>query len=162
MRKIESRRGNYPILLLCYYLVIGFLFAPLFESCVEPPKGKTKQEVIQERLAKRINQWHKSITDKCDRQVFEMATSIVDSTLIANARARKERQENRPRKPLKPGQPEIEIPEDTTPIAPFILLELLLTKDSAFIDSLFSSDSIEIRVTPTFRRGFVIYAGMEY
>jgi hypothetical protein len=66
--------------------------------------------------------------------------------LIANARARMEKEENRPKKPRKPGQPEVEIPEDTTPIAPLFLLEFLLTQDSAYLDSLLSSDTIELEL----------------
>ena len=41
---------------------------------------------------------------------------------------------------------EVEIPEDTTPIAPLFLLEFLLTQDSAYLDSLLSSDTIELEL----------------
>lgn len=128
------------------FLIVVTFISVLFSNCTEPPKGKTKAEVIQERLFKKVDVWRKSVEDKCRRDVMAAATRIVDSTLIANARARKEREANRPSKPRKPGQPEVEIPIDTTPIAPLILLEFLLSKDSAYIDSLLSSDTIELEL----------------
>lgn len=142
LQHMRRFKGFKVFIFSTFMLIIALCFA----ACTERPKGKTKAEVIRERLSKKVNQWRASVEDKCRRDVMTTATKIVDSTLIANARARKEKEENRPKKPRKPGQPEVEIPEDTTPIAPLFLLEFLLTQDSAYLDSLLSSDTIELEL----------------
>ena len=74
---------------------------------------------MQERIDNKLASWRKSFEDKCKRDILELATEIVDSTLIANARAKKDTV-GRPDKPLKPNDPNFIPPKDSIPIAPLI------------------------------------------
>ena len=110
---------------LCLMIIL------LLFSCT-PPKGKTKAEVIQEKIAYRMNNWHHTHAKKCREDVLEAAAAIVDSTLIVNARQHKDSL-NRPPRPLKPINPDFEAPEDTVPVAPLVDLDTLLQNDSLII-----------------------------
>lgn len=121
--------------------LFGLLFlAMLFVAC-ETPKGKTKQDVMDERITRKVNSWYASYSIRCENDVLAAAAAIVDSTLIATARLAANRA-NKPPRPIKPGQPRVEIPKDTTPIAPLIDL-LLLLGDTNLINSLLT-DSLRI------------------
>ncbi|MFT4759581.1 MAG: hypothetical protein ACI9XO_002179 [Paraglaciecola sp.] len=116
----------------------NFLFGILviaasFVAC-EAPKGKTKKDVMDERVIRKIDSWFNTYSKKCEKDVLEAAAAIVDSTLIATARLAVNRA-NKPQRPVKPGQPRVDIPKDTTPIAPLINL-LLLLGDTNLINSL--------------------------
>lgn len=100
----------------------------------ETPQGKTKQDVMNERIARKVNSWYASYSIRCENDVLEAAGAIVDSTLIATAR-RAANRANKPPRPIKPGQPQVVIPKDTTPVAPLIDL-LLLLGDTNLINSL--------------------------
>lgn len=115
----------------------------LFLFSCKAPEGKSKQDVMNERLERKLISWKATYAKKCSKDVLEAAAAIVDSTLIANAR--NSRRKNRPPKPRKPGQPVVEIPVDTTPIAPLIDL-LLLFGDTAFVDSLLVMDLDSLRL----------------
>ena len=125
MKRIKT--GVFLLMTVTFCLLLSLV------SC-EPPKGKTKAEVMQERLAKKYQNWYSSYSSKCKKSILDEAAAIVDSTLIAQAR-RARLQMLKPPKPIKPGQPNIEMPEDTTPIAPLFDL-LLLLGDTTLLDSL--------------------------
>lgn len=88
-------------------------------SCAPKKSSITKAQVMQERIDKKLNSWRQSFEDKCKRDILDLATTIVDSTLIANARANKDTV-GRPDKPLKPDHPDFEPPKDSVPIEPLI------------------------------------------
>ncbi|RMG77075.1 MAG: hypothetical protein D6714_20350 [Bacteroidetes bacterium] len=112
----------------------------LMAAACSPPKGKTRKEVFDEQLTKRIERWKREFRNKCEKDILDRAAKITDSTLIANARARKERQMRYP-KPRKPGKPGVKIPKDTTPVAPLVFIEWFLA-DSTVLDSILKNDSL--------------------
>jgi hypothetical protein len=116
------------------YFIVGMLVLAAFFVACETPQGKTKQDVINERITKKIDSWYKIYSKKCRTDVLDAAAAIVDSTLIATARLAANRA-NKPPRPVKPGKPRVEIPKDTTPVAPLIDL-LLLLGDTNLINSL--------------------------
>lgn len=123
---------------------LGFSFVILLAigllgSC-ETPKGKTKKEVMSERIVRKVDSWYENYSKRCHKDVLEAAAAIVDSTLIATARLAANRA-NKPPRPIKPGQPKVEIPQDTTPVAPLIDL-LLLLGDTNLINSLMTDSTM--------------------
>lgn len=123
------------------HFVMALLFLAVFFVACETPKGKTRQEVMDERVADKVQKWYDVYIKNCQKDVLEAAAAIVDSTLIATAR-RAANRANKPPKPTKPGQPRVEFPKDTTPVAPLIDL-LLFLGDTNLINSLLS-DSIAL------------------
>lgn len=103
----------------------------LFITSCNPPPAKTKKQVIQERIENRVKRWKANVLAKYERDVMAKATEIADSTIKANARAQKDTLF----KPLKPGHPDYEIPEDSIPIAPLIVVDSI-TGDTIFGDTL--------------------------
>jgi len=128
-------------------IVMIFCFGFFAISC-DAPKGKTKADVMNERLTRKVKGWKAIYLKKCEVDILDAAAAIVDSTLIVNAR--NSRRKNRPPKPRKPGQPIVEIPVDTTPIAPLIDL-LLLFGDTAFVDSLLMLEVDSLRLDSLLR-----------
>ena len=106
----------------------GILILLLSLSC-NPPKGKTKAEVIEERIAYRMGNWTHTYKKQCREDVLEAAAAIVDSTLIVNARRHKDTLD-RPFRPSKPDNPNFVAPEDTVPVAPLVDLDSLFLRDS--------------------------------
>lgn len=137
-----TRRGTQY---LQHFFMGTLVIAAFFVAC-ETPVGKTKQDVMNERIGRKVVNWHKTYDKKCGTDVLDAAAAIVDSTLIATARLAANRA-NKPPRPVKPGQPRVEIPKDTTPVAPLIDL-LLLLGDTNLINSLLTDsltmDSLQI------------------
>lgn len=117
LKKIVSIRVLFIILII-----------NIFSAC-DPPKGKTKSEVIEERIAHRMSNWLHTYNKKCREEALDAAAIIVDSTLIVNARRHKDTL-NRPPRPMKPDNPNFVAPEDSIPIAPLVDLDSLLRLDS--------------------------------
>lgn len=121
-----------------FFKIWLFLFLLVGLASCEKPASKTKAQVMQERLDKRLATWRKSYLDRCRREVLEAATNIVDSTLLTDARLKRDISDL-PNIPGRPRRPGFEAPEDTTPIAPLIKF----IQDSLFLDSL-GYDSLQI------------------
>lgn len=88
-------------------------------GCVEPPKGKTKEEVIQEKVAERLKYWEQSWRQSCYDKALERATAIVDSTILARARTHRDTSV-RGLIPPRPEKPSFNVPIDTIPLEPFL------------------------------------------
>ena len=113
------------------------IFVCCGHACKKPP-SKTKEQVIQERLENRLATWEKNYVNRCRKKVIERATSIVDSTLLTDARIKRDISDL-PAIPGRPARPGFEAPVDSTPIAPLIQF----IRDSLLLDSL-GYDSLEI------------------
>lgn len=123
------------------HFLMGILVITAFFVACETPVGKTKQDVMNERIIRKVDSWYATYSKRCDESVLEAAAAIVDSTLIATARLAANRA-NKPPRPVKPGQPRVEIPKDTTPVAPLIDL-LLLLGDTNLINSLMTDSLMQ-------------------
>lgn len=128
-----------------FWKISAFVFFALCINACDRPQPKTKAQVMEARLEKRLQTWRKGQLDRCRREVLKAATAIVDSTLLTDARLNRDLSDL-PFIPGRPRRPGFEAPEDTTPIAP--LLQFLLLQDSLFLDSLlrdsFLMDSIRL------------------
>ena len=96
-----------------YFLLALFFFIGFF-GCKKPP-SKSKQEVIQERLDKRLKLWKEGMYRNCRKKAMDASIAIVDSTLLANARLKRDTTDI-PSIPLRPDRPEFIPPEDSTPV----------------------------------------------
>lgn len=116
-----------------FWRISTLLFFALCANACDRPQPKTKAQVVEERLEKRLAEWEKGQLNRCRREVLKTATAIVDSTLLTDARLNRDIS-GMPHIPGRPRRPGFEAPEDSTPIAP--LLQFLLLRDSLFLDSL--------------------------
>ncbi|MCB0617245.1 MAG: hypothetical protein KDC32_02875 [Saprospiraceae bacterium] len=78
----------------------------------------TREEVRQQRLQEKIDNYRSLVQRKCRQSVLDSASVIVDSILITQAKARKDSALARPPKPDKPLQPERRLPIDSSAIHP--------------------------------------------
>ena len=143
MCQVNQKQGKHikgPDILMKYnyWKIYAFLFFALCANSCERPPSKTKGQVMQERLEKRLAKWRQAQSDRCRKEVLKTATAIVDSTLLADARLNRDISDL-PDIPGRPRRPGFEAPEDTTPIAPL----LKFIRDSLFLDSL-GFDSLQI------------------
>lgn len=83
----------------------------------------TKEMLIQKALTNKIANFTKTVNESCRSRVLERATAVVDSTLIARAKAMRNTIE-KPPKPERPERPEFRNPIDSLPV------KSLLKKDS--------------------------------
>ncbi|MEO1260129.1 MAG: hypothetical protein AAFZ15_15145 [Bacteroidota bacterium] len=100
--------------LLLLFLIAGFIIP----SCKKPP-SKTKAEVVQERLNDRLKRWKDGVNRNCKKRVMETAVTIVDSTLLANARLKRDTSDI-PAIPPRPAKPDFTPPEDSIPVKPIL------------------------------------------
>ncbi|MBI5914001.1 MAG: hypothetical protein HY842_01375 [Bacteroidetes bacterium] len=87
-------------------------------GCHHQP-AKTKEQVMQERLAERLDRWKADMNKKCRREVEEKAVALTDSIIIANAR------QNRDTSilsviPGRPTRPDYRPPTDSVPVKPLL------------------------------------------
>jgi len=99
-----------------YLYLFAFLALSGITSCKKPP-SKTKAEVMQERLDGRIARWRGSVDRACLKKVLEEAEAIVDSTLLANARFKRDTSDI-PARPGRPDRPVFVAPEDSMVVKP--------------------------------------------
>ncbi len=95
-------------------------------ACKKPP-SKTKEEVMQERLAERMARWREGVNRNCRNKVMETASAIADSTLLSNARFARDTSDL-PLIPGRPNRPDFRPPVDTLEVKP--ILKNNLEKDS--------------------------------
>ena len=103
--------------LLLFLIVIVFT-AFQSNNDTEPPQI-TKEQLRQERLQNRLTEFQKSVEKNCREDVMFRASEMVDSILIARAKASRDTIAKPPR-PERPVRPEFRSPTDSTPIAPLL------------------------------------------
>jgi hypothetical protein len=99
--------------------IVCFMMAFLISGCHHKPSGKSKQQVMEEKVQERLDYWKADMVKKCVREVEERAVAIVDSTIIANAKANRDTA-GIPLIPGRPAKPEFKPPADTIPVKPFL------------------------------------------
>lgn len=102
-----------------YQIMAFLLLAVLVTGCKQKPPTKTKEQVIQERVQERLDRWKADMIKSCVRDIEERAVALVDSTIIANAKANRDTA-GVPPVPGRPVRPDFIPPEDTTPVKPFL------------------------------------------
>ncbi len=93
------------------------IFITVLGTACEKPPSKTKSEVMQERLDGRLDRWRKGVKRVCLKKVLEDAEAIVDSTLLANARFKRDTSDI-PIVPERPDRPDFVPPEDSVAVEP--------------------------------------------
>lgn len=100
------------------YLFFSVAIAVLASAgCLRKPPSKTKEQVMQEKLQERLDRWHADMENSCTRRVMERAAIIVDSTLLADARFKRDTSDLPP-VPGRPEKPAFTPPRDSVPIRP--------------------------------------------
>ena len=101
-------------------IIILFFIAFCFGnfSCEKPP-STTKDQVMQKRLDERMKRWREGVARNCHKDVMEAASTIVDSTFLANARFKRDTSDI-PAIPGRPDRPEFVPPEDTMAVKPIL------------------------------------------
>ena len=108
----------FTILLTILLFSIGIFTAFQTKENTEPPKI-TKEQLRQERLQKRLAEFQKSVEENCREDIMQRASEVVDSILIARAKASRDTIAKPPR-PDRPQRPALRSPKDSTPIAPLL------------------------------------------
>ena len=103
--------------LLLIFTII-FIGGSFFYCCKKPPTI-TKAQVMQERLEGRLERWREGVNRNCKKRVMDAAVAIVDSTLLANARLKRDTSDI-PNIPHRPNKPDFVAPKDSVPIKPIL------------------------------------------
>lgn len=109
-----------------YSILFSAILFICFIRCEKPP-SKTKAQVMQERLDDRLGRWREGVNRNCRNKVMDAAIAIVDSTLLANARFKRDTSDI-PDIPGRPNRPEFIAPNDTIPVKP--ILQNITDQDS--------------------------------
>jgi len=97
-------------------------------ACEEDQSSELKQKLIAEKEEERVHRLMNNKQIRCREELMENANQMVDSILIARAKANKDTIA-KPPKPFKPEPPDAFLLEDTFAITP-------LLKDSIPQDSM--------------------------
>ena len=103
-------------------LIIWFVLLFTTSCQMETNDPIDKQTLIAIEVNKKLEKYEKTVLKKCREQVLEDAVLVVDSILIARAKAQRDTS-SKPPKPDKPDRPAIIAIEDTSEIAPLLPLE---------------------------------------
>lgn len=79
---------------------------------------KTKQQLMDESLDAKIQDYIKAVERKCTESIQKRAGEIVDSLLLREAQLKTVDTFKKPPTPAKPERPEIKSTKDTTDIKP--------------------------------------------
>lgn len=79
---------------------------------------KTKQQLMDEALQKKLNDFTKAVERKCEINIQKRAEEVVDSLLLLEAQIKTVDSFERPPSPTKPQRPEIKSTKDTSDIRP--------------------------------------------
>ena len=79
---------------------------------------KTKQQLIDEALQKKIDLYTHALERKCEKLIQDRASEIVDSLLLVEAQIKTVDTFERPPKPNKPAKPDERQIRDSSAISP--------------------------------------------
>lgn len=101
-----------------HQIIVMILAAMLLQACTRQPT-KTKEQVVQERLAERLDRWKADMDKKCRKEVETKAVALSDSIIIENAK------QNRDTSihlliPGRPTRPDYRPPTDSVQVKPFL------------------------------------------
>lgn len=99
------------------FLLVGVLAFFLF-SCSQENESSVREQVIQEKLNERVEQYKSEKRNACREKVLKAAGVIADSILLVEARLKRDTS-NRPPIPDKPELPKIIPIRDSVPVKPF-------------------------------------------
>jgi hypothetical protein len=83
----------------------GFLIALTFLVVTSCGKRVTQEELIQEAVELKLNQWRLSELESCRERAMAKAEAYVDSFLLVNSLSTKMDTIPKPPKPVKPVKP---------------------------------------------------------
>lgn len=100
------------------YFLFSFMIL-LFWQCEPKDDGSAKAQLIEERVSEKVQQLINNKSERCRNELYTQANLIVDSMLIARARANKDTL-NKPPKMAKPELPDAFLLEDSFAIQPVV------------------------------------------
>ena len=125
MKKIDNHQkvASYKLRVArCRDLSVAFfccaIAAVLLFGCHRKPT-KTKEQVMQERLAERLDRWKADINKKCREEVEDKAAALTDSIIIANAKLNRDTSIHT-LIPGRPTRPDYKPPTDSVPVKPIL------------------------------------------
>lgn len=98
-----------------YKIFTLLVFASLLMGQAE---HKTKQQLMDELLAEKLEKYHKVNLRQCEEKVQKRAQAIVDSLLLEVAKVKTVDPFKRPPTPPKPPKPKVKVAKDTTDVKP--------------------------------------------
>lgn len=101
-----------------YQVLVLILAATIFGSC-KHQSAKTKEQVMQERLAERLDRWKSDMVKKCTKDVEDKAITLTDSILIANAKLNRDTSIHS-LIPGRPTRPDYKPPTDSVQVKPIL------------------------------------------
>ncbi|MEM9889105.1 MAG: hypothetical protein AAF849_24725 [Bacteroidota bacterium] len=119
--------------MILIFLVWSLLFLST-TACEEKQPVISKKDLIEMEVEKRINRLINNKGERCKQELIDVANTIVDSILIARAKASKDTIP-KPPKPFKPDQPDAFLLEDSFAIQPLLLDTLGLDSMRIEMDS---------------------------
>lgn len=101
-----------------WIIIIAFLFLGI--ACTKEKK-MTLEELREQEIAKRVNQFIDNKQEECHQKTMERAIKMADSLLKINAVKYVEDSLLRPPLPLKPEKKIKQVPKDTVRNQPFLV-----------------------------------------
>ncbi len=105
------KKSAYPLLAILMMLLLP-------TACKRKP-AKTKEQVMQERLAERTEHWKSDMVKKCRKEVETKAVALADSIIIANAKLNRDTSIHS-LIPGRPTRPDYQPPTDSVQVKPFL------------------------------------------
>ena len=113
-----------------FFAAIAVIFTVISFYQSRPPT-RPIELIIQEQIEKKIRQYRLSKQSKCISDIMAEADKIVDSLLVDYAmKHSKMKSLNRPTKKLRPGLPNLNLPDSFIEAIPFISQDSLILMDS--------------------------------
>ncbi|MCU0348588.1 MAG: hypothetical protein MUC59_16745 [Saprospiraceae bacterium] len=106
---MKNRLDTVFLLVTAMLLLIG---------CEREP-SKTKEQVMQERLAERLGKWEADMRKKCSKDVADKAIALTDSIVIARAKYNRDTSIHS-LIPGRPTRPDYKPPTDSVKVKPFL------------------------------------------
>ncbi len=88
-------------------------------ACFRKPPARSKQQVMQERIEARVEEWKADVTRQCVEMIELRAVAIVDSIFIAEAKANRDTS-GVPLLPERPEKPDFTPPQDSLAVGPLL------------------------------------------
>ncbi|MEM1327748.1 MAG: hypothetical protein AAGI23_17435 [Bacteroidota bacterium] len=104
---------------MLYRIYPAIAMAMLLLACEPQDNSEAKAQLIDERVAEKVERLRNSKADRCRTELYTQANTIVDSILIARAKVSKDTI-TKPMKVSRPDLPDAFLLEDTFAIHPLL------------------------------------------
>jgi|GEM_PF-2370194 len=118
---MKSHRWTYKVATALLFLGVAYGFSTSQNASSKQPASNQKlPKLVQEALTKKMDNFHKTIIDKCIKDAIKDAELYVDSLVAEEFKILGADTLSFPRRPVRPSLPEKIILNDSTGIAPVV------------------------------------------